>query len=638
MSVIPSILRFERVKGESTAPYQLISFSDPVHPGSIYIQIQGTESWIYAELYGSGARVTVKDLNLWQNFSEGGYTGEVIVYAVYYDDFYDPISGVRGEYTEEIGRATVMLTIKDPVVLAASPINPVFNYQVGGVVPNAIQLNITSLIPWTLTKTVPWISLSVLSGNESGTSNISIDPTGLAAGTYTSTVVLSDGTDNVNILVTLNVSEADSQTDYLFVTPSELNFGFTLNGTLPPFKSVSLSASDYQNISITSPSWIQLESSSDTIKTWGLVSSVVQNLSPGVYSDVIIFTLGSVIKTLTVNLEVYKLVQTIPDNSILYFSDDDNIISTSSGRTDTHLAVDISASFEGNDYSLQYNVPFFKGIAKKRLGLEASKMIGPRNFIGAAGLSLIAPYDAVKLNVVIKELEVLTGVEQQSVAVNNLKFLKGAKPVGNWLSTTPREIHVSRKAFVAFSILSQGTSVSKIDVAGSRIKSHAVNELTSDVYSLIYPLEDLKLVEGDQVDVSILNESLKVNIKPDGTDSTMIFWENEHGCWDAVEFTGDFTITSSLKKDTSEFRKDHLTTETKIHSNVNRETFRVNTGFIYTDDELMSINKMLNSRNVYLMNSGNLYNVEPVTNSIEIKRTDNRLRSTTILFKNVLEK
>jgi hypothetical protein len=638
MSIIPSSLRFNITKGVATAPYQLVSYSEPTTVGSIGTEIVTTMSWISAGFYGSGARITVNDSGFWQGFTAGTYTGEVIINASYYDDYFDDVTGVRGQYKEELGRASVILTIKDPIVLSASPTTPAFNYQIGGVVPNAIQVNVTTLNPWTLVKTVPWISLSIASGTGNGTSNISVDPTGLSAGIYTSTVVLNDGTSTVNIYVTLNVSEVDSQVDYLYATPSEINFGFTLNGTLPPFKSVNLSASDYQNISITPPAWLQLESFSDTVKTWGLIAAQVNNLAPGVYSDVIIFQLGTIIKTVTVNLEIFKLVENLLDNTDLHFTDENNLIQTSSGRTDTHLSVSVVAAYEGEDYSLKYNVPFFKGVAKKRLGLEASKMIGHRNFIGATGISLIAPYNPVSLDIVVKELEVLTGIEQQTVSINGLKFLKGLKPVDNWMSDIPREIHVSKKAVIAFSILSQGSSVSEINITGSRTITHSINEITSELYSVVYPISDFDLLEGDQLEVAVLNEKLKVNIKPEGTDSTMVFWENDHGCWDAFELTGDFNLISALQKETSEVRKDHLTTETKIHSTVNRETYKVDTGFIYSDDEMFALNSMLRSKNIYLMYSGSLYNVEPITNSLELQKTDKQLRSATILFKSVIER
>ena len=65
------------------------------------------------------------------------------------------------------------------------------------------------------------------------------------------------------LVVSLIVSEPDTETEYLYVTPTTLNFGFTLSGILPPTKRTELNASANW-LATTNQPWVKLVTTSGT--------------------------------------------------------------------------------------------------------------------------------------------------------------------------------------------------------------------------------------------------------------------------------------------------------------------------------------------------------------------------------------
>jgi uncharacterized protein (TIGR03437 family) len=79
--------------------------------------------------------------------------------------------------------------------LVITPQTLIFQYSVGGALPAAQNVSITSgssgSLNWVATAGDPWVVLSPASGATPGTLAISVNPAGLAAGTYSSTVQIT---------------------------------------------------------------------------------------------------------------------------------------------------------------------------------------------------------------------------------------------------------------------------------------------------------------------------------------------------------------------------------------------------------------------------------------------------------------
>jgi glucose/arabinose dehydrogenase len=92
---------------------------------------------------------------------------------------------------------TLTLTAPPPPALAVSPSTLSFNAVQGGAAPAAQPISATNTgsgsLPFTVGDDAAWLSATPASGNAPATVNVSVDPTGLAAGTYTGTVTVNGG-------------------------------------------------------------------------------------------------------------------------------------------------------------------------------------------------------------------------------------------------------------------------------------------------------------------------------------------------------------------------------------------------------------------------------------------------------------
>jgi uncharacterized protein (TIGR03437 family) len=114
-----------------------------------------------------------------------------------------------------VGTIPVTLTVTQGASMQVSPATLTFNHQIGTTAPAAQSVQITSgggVLNWTATTSTSWIQVTPASGATPGTLNISINPAGLTAGSYTGSVsVASSGasnspqTINVSLTVTMPV-------------------------------------------------------------------------------------------------------------------------------------------------------------------------------------------------------------------------------------------------------------------------------------------------------------------------------------------------------------------------------------------------------------------------------------------------
>src|ERR1035441_7744514 len=84
-----------------------------------------------------------------------------------------------------------------------------FEYQIGGTLPSPVVYSVFSSTPVAVTLHTDganWLSASLSSNTTPADLTLSVNPTGLAVGTYTSTVTVSSGTDSLTWNVSLTVS------------------------------------------------------------------------------------------------------------------------------------------------------------------------------------------------------------------------------------------------------------------------------------------------------------------------------------------------------------------------------------------------------------------------------------------------
>ncbi len=636
MAITPSHLIFSYKKGDALPPARIVNYSSTPNGDNSFVSYESSENWVYASNL-TNTSGNIKISNNANNLSVGTHTASLEIFN--YREDYPEFENERSSFIKtSIGTITIEINITQAVILNLSPDNLTFNYEFGGSTPTAQIVNITSENAWTITETTNWLAISINSGSNNGTFQVSVTPSGLSAGTHTANITVNDGVTTKILVVSLVVSEPDTGTDYLYVTPTTLSFGYTLSGILPPTKRTELNASANW-VATTNQPWVKLVTTSGTSGVGNLDIGLqnVSSLLAGNHYAIVSIAVGNIIKTININLSVYQFAQQLLEANTLYFADDDNNIIVSSGRTDTHLYIEANASFEGTSFNFPYAIPFYNGVATKRIGLEAKKIIGSRPFVGIGGVNLFTPYIPVNLDISIKEVELFSETVTQNIALNNISIVKGTSPVDNWVSDNSREMYLSKTGIVLFSFIgSKYVPANDLKITGAINQTFSFTNSISNLFTVMVPLSSFNLKVGDQFNINVQNTNVTVIIKPEEVEQSFVFWENPWGVWDCLEFNGEFSEKSNYKSKEFSFRKNHLITETKVLNVTEKASFKLDTGWIYSDNEVESLRKMLKATNIYLMINNKLTKVKSTTKRLSKPKTHEEKRAFNLTFEKLI--
>jgi uncharacterized protein (TIGR03437 family) len=246
LTVNPTTLTFNTAPGSGLLPSQTFTVSSPVVT-NFNVSTSGG-AWLQATPLtgntGSASTVTVSANAT--GLATGVYSGTVNV-------------------TSPQGDATVAVTLNVGTSgsgLSTSPATLTFNSQIGGGTPTPQTITVSAVTPVNFTATPTtqtggnWLLVSPGGGNTqtANTLSVSVNPAGLAAGTYNGSIQLQSAAGNATVSVTLNVSANPT----LQVSPAgPLSFFYQTGGSLPPTQLVNLTSTGSSlafNVGITTQS------------------------------------------------------------------------------------------------------------------------------------------------------------------------------------------------------------------------------------------------------------------------------------------------------------------------------------------------------------------------------------------------
>jgi len=532
----------------------------------------------------------------------------------------------------------INLNLIDTLLLNVSPNSGNFNFTTGGTQPVSKPFSVITEKPWTASKNANWLNITNGSGSGNGSFSVAVVTAGLAPGVYNDTIVVDDGTTTKNIPITLTVSNPNTGTDFINVFPTIVNFGYTKTGIVPGPKNIDVNASANFTIVTTQP-WLVL-SSGTGVAGVSVISIGLQNvtgLSVGNHTGYVDFTVGGIVKRITVNLIVYQLITETLTPGQLYFADDENNIKISSGRKDTRIDMDVTTSFEGKPFHLTYNMPFSNGVAKKRLGEEAKNVIGNRELFALADAYVLTPYAPLSMNIDFKEVAKSTAEVVQSTTINNIKFVKGKKPSTNLMSNLPGTVFLTNKGMLIFSVLSNGQPSGNITIVGGIDKVIAGGVFGFPYYTVVLPISTLGgLHIGEEFTVSLLEQSINVVIIDDNLDHAILYSENQWGIFEPFELTGEVQEFRSYKDKAFTFRKNHLTTQTQVYEKQSPTTFKINTGYIHTVEMIDYLDKIMQATNYFLRTSTGMVQVRNTTRRLTMRKSLQENNFADLTFENVI--
>ncbi|MBI5700876.1 hypothetical protein HZC34_03390 [Candidatus Saganbacteria bacterium] len=153
------------------------------------------------------------------------------------------------------------------VTYPAKPVAPVltlnkssvaFNFQIGGSAPASQTIGIsntgTGTLNWTAAKTAAWLTINPTSGSQTSSMTVSVNTTGLTAGTYNDTISFTSNGGSGSVAVSLTVSSLPVPT--IAIAPSTVNAAWkhsdmTITGSNTNFTSSSTVVFDSTDITMT---------------------------------------------------------------------------------------------------------------------------------------------------------------------------------------------------------------------------------------------------------------------------------------------------------------------------------------------------------------------------------------------------
>jgi hypothetical protein len=214
--------------------------------------------------------------------------------ATLYAAAIDSFSGGTGTLQQAI---TVTAPVATPAI-GVSPANLSFSFQTGGTTPAAQTIAVSSsgtAFSYSIATSAAWLSATPSSGTTPGNVGVSVNPSGLAAGTYTGNVTITaSGTSNspLSVPVTLTVTAPAAPT--IGVSPANLSFAYQTGGATPAAQSVSVTGSSATGFTAaSSAAWLTVTPASGT--TPGSLSVAINpsGLAAGSYTGTITVTAAS---------------------------------------------------------------------------------------------------------------------------------------------------------------------------------------------------------------------------------------------------------------------------------------------------------------------------------------------------------
>ncbi|MFI1770980.1 BACON domain-containing protein [Thalassobellus citreus] len=568
-----------------------------------------------------------------ESLSEGSYTAKLSVqYDVYVSGWGTYHSAVYGYYY------TATLTVEDTVLLTISPTTlPFGNYLIGDPLPQNKTLQIQTETNWNLTANQTWVTFaSPKTGVGNSSVYVGVDPTGLTPGYYEAIITVQDSVSPLRTaLVSLTVTEGDTETDFLYVTPR--NFEFVSEFEVENLKELPIIIESSGNWVATKENYwpvISAESGGAGI-TNATISVDSEALDVGELTAPITFTMGDIVKKIYVTVKIITFYTKGVESYGLYYADDRNTLEVTSTADNNWLLLDMVTANGIDNLPYTQEEPYHKGVAKTIIGLETNSLmplVPPPTLFNTRIQNNITPinigFTAFNIN---KFTEAVAQIEQ----FQNLFFLKGKTPaIENKLCYIPSAITVTNKAILSLS--SRFLPSTEINITGDASYTFETSISGSlMVYNAIVNLSTLNLKAGDNIKISWGTIEVDVTIIANTPEENLLAFENEWGDFELFPTTGFLTKTPTIKDVTTQIAVDgkELTKVVSIDYGVE---YTLNTGFVRSQEEVDWLVYILKAKRKFIYFDGEPVEIYFTTKKLEVYETRRHTHSFNLKFKRAL--
>lgn len=189
--------------------------------------------------------------------------------------------------------------------IQATPSSVSFSQALGGPAPSTqtVQLSGGSAASFTAAATAPWLTVSPTSGTTPATLTLAVDATGLSAGAYQGSVLITAGTTPLSVPVSFTVTTNGS--NGITLTPSSATFSQSLGGVAPSPQTIQLTSTTAGSFTASSTAtWLSVTPASGTTPASLTLAVDATGLVSGTYKASVTITADASVSSIPVTLTV----------------------------------------------------------------------------------------------------------------------------------------------------------------------------------------------------------------------------------------------------------------------------------------------------------------------------------------------
>ncbi|EKF56251.1 hypothetical protein I215_01973 [Galbibacter marinus] len=592
-------------------------------PDWLNVVLTGTTPAKYSgEIKAATFKITVKE-SIANQKAKGNYNGRIAFLH----------KGVVGKLYYVYVSAT--LEIQETVVLKVTP-NPLeFNvYNIGEIVPPAKFLTITSENSWTAHTGESWIILGSTTGSENGSIEVNVDVTDLTPGNYTGTIEIDDGKNRVTVQVILPVRGEIEPEEYLNITPSAFDLSEIFQE--PPTKQKAIKVDSSESFTLTdNVGWLSYSAMSGGVGITSIVASTIntETLPIGTYPGTITIKTNSNVKTVSVLLRITLAeFSGIVSNGFYYADDRNNLVVTNAQDNSEVLINFTTEASSGQIRPYSKKAPYVENIATIEMGLETNRLLRPNPFLSTLNTRVFVPVAPLKMDFTVYDKIIGQSPLTKRSDFSNVQFINGRTPkTPGRLTYIPNKIAAIKDGLISFSFKSDSIPDS-IDITGAVTTSLPISGLTGALFTCFIDLSDFTLNVGDKIKISCGPIEVDVQIKPNDYTRRRLIWLNEWQMPESFDFTGHFEIENPREVEETTIDREGQD-YTKIIDISEPEEYSINTGNLYSQDELDWLMTILRSKLIYLEIEGEMIEVVCTTKKLSRFQTREFNKSYALSFK-----
>lgn len=548
---------------------------------------------------------------------------------------YDASSGWR-TFTSPT-YCTINLIVSDTKLLSVTPSVMAFTYEIGQPAPDNKIMQLVSETNWNITLDQTWLTAAPINGLENAQVIIGVDPSGLPIGNYSGNVIVKDNYFEKNMPVTLTITGIDTETDFLYLNPTNLEFITEFEIPYTGTKTLSIEASGNWAAS-ESVAWLQLSATSGSAGTTSIDVSLANNdaFDVGTLTTSITFTMGDIVKTVYVTFIVVEFFEEGIESEGFYYALDRNKLKITNILDNNYLQLGVTATNGTGNKQYTQEAPYLNGVSSVVIGQETEVLQPDYTPTDNFTTRIINPVSPVVYAINASNINKTTNSETAIKSYTNVRFLKGYTPtVENKLCYIPESIFVTKNAILSLVLRTDETPES-IEITGDVTATLSASAIANKyVYQTILNLADVTLEAGNAITITFGSLVINATIIKTEPEVNTIAFLNEWNYYEFFETTGFLTRTPEANKTTTE-----IATEGKKHTKIVSidlvEQYTLDTGWIYTQAEKEWLANILNSQRIFIYLDGQPVEVTLTTKNLEVYKTREHTKSYALKFKKAI--